>query len=48
MKPTFGLVSRFGLVAYASSMDCVGPITNSVKDNALALQAIAGGLSHIA
>ena len=42
LKPTYGRVSRFGVVAYASSLDQVGPITRDVSDCALALQAIAG------
>ncbi|HON93020.1 MAG: Asp-tRNA(Asn)/Glu-tRNA(Gln) amidotransferase subunit GatA [Phycisphaerae bacterium] len=42
LKPTYGRVSRFGLVAYGSSLDQVGPITQSVADAALLLQAIAG------
>lgn len=42
MKPTYGRVSRFGLVAFASSLDQVGPITRNVKDNALLLEAISG------
>jgi len=42
MKPTYGRVSRFGLVAYASSPDQVGPITKSVADCSLLLQAICG------
>ncbi|WP_102347867.1 Asp-tRNA(Asn)/Glu-tRNA(Gln) amidotransferase subunit GatA [Bacillus sp. Marseille-P3661] len=42
LKPTYGLVSRFGLIAYASSLDIIGPITRSVEDNAFILQAIAG------
>lgn len=42
MKPTYGRVSRFGLVAYASSLDQIGPITKSVADNALLLKTISG------
>lgn len=42
MKPTYGLVSRFGLVAFASSLDQIGPITRNVEDNAFLLNAIAG------
>ncbi len=42
LKPTYGRVSRFGLVAYGSSLDQIGPITKNVKDAALLLNAIAG------
>ena len=42
MKPTYGAVSRYGLIAFASSLDQIGPITRTVKDNALVLSAIAG------
>ncbi|MEG0268422.1 MAG: Asp-tRNA(Asn)/Glu-tRNA(Gln) amidotransferase subunit GatA [Carnobacterium sp.] len=42
MKPTYGRVSRFGLIAFASSLDQIGPLTRTVKDNALVLNAISG------
>lgn len=42
MKPTYGAVSRYGLVAFASSLDQIGPVTRNVADNALLLDAIVG------
>jgi aspartyl-tRNA(Asn)/glutamyl-tRNA(Gln) amidotransferase subunit A len=42
MKPTYGLVSRFGLVAFASSLDQIGPITKDVTDCAMLMNAICG------
>ncbi len=42
LKPTYGRVSRFGLLAYASSTDCVGPITTSIEDVRIVLNVISG------
>ncbi len=42
LKPTYGLVSRYGLLAFASSLDQIGPLTKDVTDAALVLNAIAG------
>lgn len=42
MKPTYGRISRYGLVAYGSSIDQIGPMTRTVYDNALVLSCIAG------
>lgn len=42
MKPTYGSVSRYGLVAFASSLDQIGPVTHNVRDNAMVLNAIVG------
>jgi aspartyl-tRNA(Asn)/glutamyl-tRNA(Gln) amidotransferase subunit A len=46
LKPTYGRVSRHGLVAFASSLDQIGPMTRDVRDAALLLQAVAGHDPH--
>lgn len=46
VKPTYGRVSRYGVIAFGSSLDQVGPMTRSVKDNAMLLSAIAGHDKH--
>lgn len=46
VKPTYGRVSRYGLVAYASSFDTIGPFANNVRDCAYVLQVIAGHDKH--
>jgi len=42
LKPTYGRVSRYGLIAFGSSLDCPGPVARNVRDTALMLNAIAG------
>jgi len=46
LKPSYGRVSRYGVTAYASSLDQVGPMTRTVEDAAVLLQALAGGDPH--
>lgn len=46
LKPTYGLVSRYGLVAFASSLDAIGPMTKDVRDCAILLNYIAGRDPH--
>ncbi|WP_288529217.1 Asp-tRNA(Asn)/Glu-tRNA(Gln) amidotransferase subunit GatA [uncultured Secundilactobacillus sp.] len=46
MKPTYGRISRWGLIAFASSLDEIGPMTRTVKDNATLLSALAGHDDH--
>lgn len=46
VKPTYGRVSRYGLIAFASSLDCPGPVARSVTDAAAMLQVIAGADEH--
>lgn len=46
VKPTYGRVSRYGLIAFASSLDQIGPLTHTVEDSALLLNAIAGSDPH--
>ncbi len=43
LKPTYGRISRWGLIAYASSLDQIGPFTKAVQDSALLLEVMAGG-----
>jgi aspartyl-tRNA(Asn)/glutamyl-tRNA(Gln) amidotransferase subunit A len=46
LKPTYGRVSRYGLIAFASSLDQIGPLTSTVEDSALLMNALAGRDSH--
>lgn len=46
LKPTYGRVSRYGLIAFGSSLDCPGPVSRTVRDAALMLQVIAGSDPH--
>jgi len=46
IKPTYGRVSRYGVIAYASSFDQVGPMTKNVEDNALLLEVLSGADCH--
>lgn len=46
VKPTYGRVSRYGLIAFASSLDCPGPVARTVRDAAAMLQVIAGPDAH--
>lgn len=46
LKPTYSLISRYGLIAFASSLDCIGPMANCVKDLAIVTDAITGGDSR--
>ena len=46
IKPTYGRVSRYGVVAFASSLEQVGPFTKNVKDNAYMLNVLSGGTIH--
>ncbi len=46
IKPTYGLISRWGLLAYASSFDQIGPMTRSLEDNALLISIMSGADEH--
>jgi len=44
LKPTYGRISRYGLIAYGSSLDCIGPLSSTVEDAAIMLSVMAGEL----
>ena len=48
LKPTYGRISRYGLIDYGSSLDCIGPLTSSVEDAAIMLTVMAGNNEYAA